>query len=250
MLEDPLLRADFDELARDFLSALNAVLPRPEALKYEAFAGLLGEVQYLARRRYLDGRDDFSPRRYGAKIRQLMARHLKVTNIEQRVPPVELTPPDFMERVNANSDARTRVSYMSSSVKVRIAAEIGSDRARYTRFSRRLDEILQQMRDDFEKAAVELTRLVGDMNENEAEDANAGSGLDPWTERPVHGLLVQELEDGALTPPGADLTAAARALTVEIAGHVRSPDIVHLTDTRDRVRKHLRDSLERHVSLE
>ncbi|WP_329540363.1 type I restriction endonuclease subunit R [Streptomyces sp. NBC_01358] len=249
-LEDPLLRADFDELARDFLSALNAVLPRPEALKYEAFAGLLGEVQYLARRRYLDGRDDFSPRRYGAKIRQLMARHLKVANIEQRVPPIELTAPDFMERVNANSDARTRVSYMSGSVKVRIAAEIGSDRARYTRFSRRLDEILEQMRDDFEKAASELTRLVGDMNENEAGDAGAGSGLDPWTERPVHGLLVQELEDDALTPPGADLTAAARALTVEIAGHVRSPDIVHLADTRDRVRKHLRDSLERHVALD
>ncbi|MFJ1836574.1 type I restriction endonuclease subunit R [Streptomyces sp. NPDC088175] len=249
-LEDPLLRADFDELARDFLTALNAVLPRPEALEYEAFARLLGEVQYLARRRYLDGRDDFSPRRYGAKIRQLMARHLKVTKIEQRVPPVDLTAADFMERVNANSDPRARVSYMTGSVKVRIAAEIGSDRARYTRFSRRLDEIVQQMRDDFEKAAAELTQLVGDMNTDGAEDTGADSGLDPLTERPVHGLLVQELEEGALTLPGADLMAAARALTVEIAGHVRSPDIVHLTDTRDRVRKHLRDSLERHVSLD
>ncbi|MFF1913832.1 type I restriction endonuclease subunit R [Streptomyces sp. NPDC058239] len=249
-LEDPLLRADFDELARDFLTALNAVLPRPEALKYEAFARLLGEVQYLARRRYLDGRDDFSPRRYGAKIRQLMARHLKVTKIEQRVPPVDLTAADFMERVNANSDPRARVSYMTGSVKVRIAAEIGSDRARYTRFSRRLDEIVQQMQDDFEKAAAELTQLVGDMNTNEAEDTGAGSGLDPLTERPVHGLLVQELQEGALTPPGADLMAAARALTVEIAGHVRSPDIVHLTDTRDRVRKQLRVSLETHVFLD
>ncbi|MGN5633602.1 type I restriction endonuclease subunit R [Streptomyces sp. AC154] len=249
-LEDPLLRADFDELARNFLTALNAVLPRPEALKYETFARLLGEVQYLARRRYLDGRDDFSPRRYGAKIRQLMARHLKVTRIEQRVPPVALTAADFMERVNANSDPRARVSYMTGSVKVRIAAEIGSDRARYTRFSRRLDEIVQQMRDDFEKAAAELSELVGDMNTDKAEDAGARSGLDPLTERPVHGLLVQELEDGAPTPPGAELTAAARALTMEIAGHVRSPDIVHLADTRDRVRKHLRDSLERHVSLD
>ncbi|MEV8227654.1 type I restriction endonuclease [Streptomyces sp. NPDC079167] len=249
-LEDPLLRADFDELARDFLTALNAVLPQPEALKYEAFARLLGEVQYLARRRYLDARDDFSPRRYGAKIRQLMARHLKVTRIEQRVPPVDLTASDFMERVNANSDPRARVSYMTGSVKVRIAAEIGSDRSRYTRFSRRLDEIVQQMQDDFEKAAADLSRLVGDMNTNEAEDAGAGSGLDPLTERPVHGLLVQELAEGALTPPGADLMAAARALTVELAGHVRSPDIVHLTDTRDRVRKQLRVSLETHVSLD
>ncbi|MFF8917098.1 hypothetical protein ACF08M_28215 [Streptomyces sp. NPDC015032] len=211
---------------------------------------LYGYDTSVARRRYLDGGDDFSPRRYGAKIRQVMARHLKVSGIEQRIPPVDLTAADFMERVNANSDPRARVSYMTGSVKVRIVAEIGSDRARYTRFSRRLDEILQEMRDDFEQAAAELTQLVGDMNTNEAEGAGAGSGLDPLTERPVHGLLVQELEEDALTPPGADLIAAARALTVEIAGHVRSPDIVHLTDTRDRVRKQLRVSLETHVSLD
>ncbi|MEU1213812.1 type I restriction endonuclease [Streptomyces sp. NPDC005790] len=249
-LEDPLLRNDFDELARDFLTALNAVLPSPDALRYEAFARLLGEVQYLARRRYLDGRDDFSPRRYGAKIRQLMARHLRVTEIEQRVPPVELTAPDFMERVNANNDARARVSYMTGSVRVRIAAEIGSDRARYTRFSRRLDEIVQRMRDDFERAASDLAQLVGDMNESEEEAPGGGAGLDPLTERPVYGLLVQELEGGAPIPPGVDLMEAARALTVEIAGHVRSPDIVHLQDTRDRVRKLLRVSVERHVELD
>uniref|UniRef100_UPI003C7A4B06 type I restriction endonuclease subunit R n=1 Tax=unclassified Streptomyces TaxID=2593676 RepID=UPI003C7A4B06 len=249
-LEDPLLRNDFDELARDFLTALNAVLPSPDALRYEAFARLLGEVQYLARRRYLDGRDDFSPRRYGAKIRQLMARHLRVTEIEQRIPPVELTAPDFMERVNANSDARTRVSYMTGSVKLRIAAEIGTDRARYTRFSRRLDEIVQRMRDDFERAASDLAQLVGDMNESEGEEPGAGAGLDPATERPVYGLLQQELEGGAPIPPGVDLMEAARALTVEIAGHVRSPDIVHLPDTRDRVRKLLRVSVERYVELD
>ncbi|MFF4662830.1 type I restriction endonuclease subunit R [Streptomyces sp. NPDC001282] len=249
-LEDPLLRGDFDELTREFLTALNAVLPRPEALGYEAFAGLLGEVQYLARRRYLDGRDDFSPRRYGAKIRQLMARHLKVTQVEQRVPPVELTAADFMERVNANGDARARVSYMTSSIRVRITAEIGSDRARYTRFSRRLDEIVQQMRDDFEKAAADLAQLIGDMTTDEAEDGATGTRLDPLTERPVHGLLVQELGDGASVAPGVDLEEAARALTVDIAGLVRSPDIVHLTDTRDRVRKELRNRLEVHVALD
>ncbi|MFF9570806.1 type I restriction endonuclease subunit R [Streptomyces sp. NPDC014685] len=249
-LEDPLLRGHFDELAREFLTTLNAVLPRPEALRYEAFAGLLGEVQYLARRRYLDGRDDFSPRRYGAKIRQLMARHLKVSGIEQRVPPIDLTAADFMERVDANSDPRARVSYMTGSIKLRITAEIGSDRARYTRFSQRLDEIVQQMRDDFEKAAADLARLIGDMTTDEAEDSATGSRLDPLTERPVHGLLVQELGEGALVPAGVDLEEAARALTVEIAGLVRSPDIVHLMDTRDRVRKTLRESLEVHVCLD
>lgn len=249
-LEDPLLRGEFDELARDFLGALNAVLPRPEALKYEAFAGRLGEVQYLVRRRYLDGRDDFSPRRYGAKIRQLMARHLKVTAIELRMPPVELTAPDFMERVNANRDPRARASYMTSSARVHITANIASDRSRYARFSERLEEIVSRMGQDFEEAATALAQLIGDMNTAEDREPGPHDVLDPQTERPVHGLLQQELDGGVARASDIDLHEAARALSMDIADLVRPPDIVYLVDTRNRVRKELRKRVELRVDMD
>ncbi|MFF3338510.1 type I restriction endonuclease subunit R [Streptomyces flavidovirens] len=252
-LEDPLPRGEFDEAARDFLTALNAVLPRPKALEYESFAGWLGEVQYLVRRRYLDERDQFSPRRYGAKVRQLMSRHLRVTKIELRVPPVDLTAPDFMERVNANRDPRARTSYMTNSLRLRINVKIASDRSRYERFSERLDEIVQRMRQDFEQAAADLTKLVGDVaGAGAGEQDDAPGGLDPLTEQPVYGLLRRELEDGegARVPDGVDLYAAARSLTVDIAGLVRSPDILYLVDTKNRVRKELRHRLTEHVEMD
>lgn len=250
-LSDPLARGEFDELVRDFLTALGAVLPRPNALDYEDLARQLGEVQYLARQRYLDGRDQFSPRRYGAKVRQLIAEHLKVTDVEQRVPPVELSAPDFMTRVDANPDARARTSYMVSRLRTRITAEIGTDRARYESFSKRLDEIVQRMRQDFEQAAADLARLVGDVNAV-GEQGEDGAPLDPLTEGPVYRLLQQELEKAGVVAgeEGVDLYEAAYALSADIAVLVRDPSFETLPSTRTQVRKALRRRASTHLGLE
>ncbi|MFF7287610.1 type I restriction endonuclease subunit R [Streptomyces griseorubiginosus] len=244
-LEDPLLRGEFDERVRDFLTALNAVLPDPMALKYRALAGQLGTLQYMARRRYLDGRDQFSPRRYGAKVRRLISQHIQTTGIRQRIPPVELTDPEFMERVDANADPRTRISYMTGSLKLRISAKIGGDRAGYQLFSVRLEEIIARMRDDFEQAAADLKRLVGDVAEAERESED-DDGLDSRTERLVLALLQQHAEEAEREPwpPDTDLIRAARGLTGEMAVLVRRPQIRTQPAARSRMRSELHQQLE------
>jgi type I restriction enzyme R subunit len=249
LLADPLVRGEFDELVRDLLTALGAVLPRPYALTYEQLAGHLGEVQYLARQSYLDGRDEFSPRRYGAKVRRLIADHIQVTGVELRVPPVELTAPDFMERVDANHDARAKTRYMVSRLRTHITAKIGTDRARYELFSSRLEEIVHRMHQDFEQAATDLARLVGEITE-EAEDS--GPSLDPLTEGPVYRALARELEQaGAVAvPAGVDLYQAACGITVDIAGLVRQPHFPAQADARNDVRRELRFRVADHLQLE
>ncbi|MDX5562485.1 type I restriction endonuclease [Streptomyces sp. ID05-04B] len=244
-LDDPLRRGEFDERVRDFLTALNAVLPDPEALKYRDLAGQLGTLQYMARRRYLDGREQFSPRRYGAKVRRLISQHIETTGIRQRIPPVELTDPEFMERVDANADPRARCSYMTGSLKLRITAKIGGDRAGYQRFSVRLEEIIARMQDDFEQAAADLKRLVGDVAAAEREPED-GDALDSRTERLVLGLLQQHAEEAERDPwpPGTDLIRAARGLTREMSVLVRRPQIHTQIAARNRIRSELCEHLE------
>ncbi|MEV5933563.1 type I restriction endonuclease [Streptomyces sp. NPDC052079] len=253
-LADPLLLGEFDELVRDFLTALNAVLPRPAALKYETDARLLGEVQYLARQRYLDGRDDFSPRRYGAKVRGLISRHLRVSGIEERVPSVELSAADFMERVDANPDPRTRTDYMRSRIRLHIDARLGSDRTLHQRFSARLEEIVRQMGDDFEQAAAALAALRTDVLAAEDGDYvgprdDRVRDLDRWTEQPVHRLLKDAFEETG-TPEGVDLFQGTLDLTAEIARLVGSQDFVVLADTQIRVRRELRVHLEENLHVD
>jgi type I restriction enzyme R subunit len=249
LLADPLTRGEFDELARDFLTALGAVLPRPYALTYEQLAGHLGEVQYLARQSYLDGRDEFSPRRYAAKVRKLIADHIRVTGVELRIPPVELTAPDFVERVDANHDARTRTRYMVSRLQTHITANIGTDRARYELFSDRLEEIVHRMHQDFEQAATDLAQLVSDVTED-VEDS--GPSLHPLTEGPVYRALLRELERLDAVPVSAevDLQWAARRIVVEIADLVRQPHFPAQPDARNDVRRVLRFKVAEHLRLE
>ena len=249
VLADPLARGEFDELARDFLAALGAVLPRPYALPYEQLAGHLGEVQYLARQRFLDGRDEFSPRRYGAKVRRLIADHIRVTGVELRIPPVELTASDFMERVDANHDARARTQYMVSRLRTHITAQIGTDRARYERFSDRLEQIVQRMHLDFEEATANLVLLFSDVSEGTQA---TGPDLDPLTEGPVYRALLRELERaGTITvPAGVDLFQAACGITMDIADLVRQPHFPAQSDARNDVRMELRFKVVDHLHLE
>ncbi|MEU2388104.1 type I restriction endonuclease [Streptomyces sp. NPDC012461] len=253
-LADPLLLGEFDELVRDFLTALNAVLPRPAALDYERDARLLGEIQYLARQRYLDGRDDFSPRRYGAKVRRLISRHLQVSGIEERVPSVELSAADFMEKVDANPDPRTRTDYMRSRIRLHIDARLASDHTRHQRFSARLEEIVRRMGDDFEQAAAALAVLRTDVLAAEDGDhADAGDDrvrdLDRWTEQPVYRLLREAFEETGATE-GVDLVQGARDLTAKIARLVASQDFIVLADTQTRVGRTLRKHLETDLHMD
>ncbi|MEU8778967.1 type I restriction endonuclease [Streptomyces sp. NPDC048606] len=255
VLRDPLMRGEFDELARDFFNALNAVLPRPTALVYEAFARLLSEVQYLARERYLDGREQFSPRRYGAKVRALIAEHLRAPAIAERIPPVQLGAPDFMARVNANPDPRARVSYLTSRIRTQITAHLEGYRSRYEQFSQRLEAVIRQMDADFDEAAaaLALAQLAEEIIAFEEGAAQgAGEALQRWTERPVYAVLSGELASAGASavPDGIDLYQAARDVTWKIATLVSSPNFATLADAQHRVRKELRIHLEEKLHVD
>ncbi|GHK04556.1 type I restriction enzyme [Streptomyces sp. Y2F8-2] len=244
--DDPLLCGEFDERVRGFLTALNAVLPRLEALAYETFAHEVGVLQYLARARRLDGRDEFSPRRYGAKVRDLIARHIIASGIEERVPPVQLTADDFLERVRANRDPRARVSYLRSRLSTHITARLNADRARYERFSERLEEVIRRMGEDFEQAADALENLACEVRDAESGNATGAGGLDPWTEQPIHGLLGRDYPeaDGPVLPKAQERIKAARDIAACLAVQVQSPNFPRRPEARERVRKQVRLFLE------
>lgn len=122
LLADPELRTRFDGLVGDFLATLDVVLPRPEALEYEDDAARLGLIQYLLRRTYRDSRSGgLDPYRYGAKVRRLLDRHIRVSGIAQRIPPVDISAPDFLDRVGQVEDAHLRAMHMEHALRRHIS---------------------------------------------------------------------------------------------------------------------------------
>jgi hypothetical protein len=83
-----------------FLVALERVLPHEEALDYVAVARRWSPLRKRVRRPCRDGKGGaFILRRYGRKVRAMIADHIEGPEIDQVIPPVSLTALTFDDAV-------------------------------------------------------------------------------------------------------------------------------------------------------
>lgn len=252
LLSDTRLRSEFDRLVNEFVTYLDRVLPRDDALRYEDDAREFGAAQYRVRNCFRDTRSGgLDPYTYGAKVRHLIDDHLTAIGIAQRVPPIEITAADFRERVLALDNPHVRAMEMEHALRRHLAERLGSDPAYYEQLSDRLDRLLDQLRDDAERLATALDELIHEVREREA--AVADGDLDPRTERPIRSILERayaentaEIRARALTAPGEAFEDLSRRIAIVITREVSPPHFMTSRplqeDLRRRIYGILRDS--------
>jgi type I restriction enzyme, R subunit len=228
-LEDERLRAAFEVALKQFLTTLDIVMPRPESLPFNRDAKFFGMVQVRARRRYREG-DTFDVSLYGEKVRGLIDDHVLALGVDQKIPPISITAPDFRSKVSGLRTDRAKASEMEHAVRYHIRKHFDEDPAHYTKLSEKLDKILEALKEQWDQLALALSDLVDDALRGRQVDS---TGLDPQTEAPFYGLLGQELEAEATISselavrdaPPAELTpdqaAALRDATVTLVEHLR-----------------------------
>jgi type I restriction enzyme, R subunit len=226
VVEDERLRVAFEVALKQFLTTLDIVMPRPESLPFHRDAKFFGMVQVRARRRYREG-DTFDVSLYGEKVRSLIDDHVLALGVDQKIPPVSITAPDFRSKVSALRTDRAKASEMEHAVRYHIRKHFDEDPAHYTKLSEKLDQILEALKEQWDQLALALSDLVDQALEGRQVDA---TGLDPQTEAPFYGLLGQELEAQETVDRGEGATPAAlspaqeeilRAATVTLVGHLR-----------------------------
>jgi type I restriction enzyme R subunit len=229
ILEDERLRAAFDVALKQFLTTLDIVMPRPESLPFSRDAKFFGMVQVRARRRYREG-DTFDVSLYGDKVRGLIDDHVLALGVDQKIPPVSITAPDFRSKVGGLRTDRAKASEMEHAIRYHIRKHFDEDPAHYAKLSEKLDKILEALKEQWDQLALALSDLVDEALKGRQVDS---TGLDPKTEAPFYGLLGQELEAEATIDremkvhdvPPAKLSphqvAVLRAATVSLVAHVR-----------------------------
>jgi len=229
VLEDERLRAAFEVALKQFLSTLDIVMPRPESLPFNRDAKFFGMVQVRARRRYREG-DTFDVSLYGEKVRSLIDDHVLALGVDQKIPPISITAPDFRSKVGGLRTDRAKASEMEHAIRYHIRKHFDEDPAHYAKLSEKLDEILEALKERWEQLALALSDLVDDTLKGRQVDS---TGLDPQTEAPFYGLLGQELEAESTAsselvvkdaPPAGLPPAQAAVLrdaTVSLVIHIR-----------------------------
>jgi len=243
VLADEALRARFGVLLKQFLTTLDTVLPRPEALPFVGDAKRLGLIQKVARRRYRDdGLGDFDSSLYGEKVRALIDEHVTALDIATKIPPVSVTDPDFLAKVKGLTSDKAKASEMEHALRFHIRKNFDEDPARYTKLSERLDEILKALTGKWEQLSIALEVLLGD-----ATDESSASRVhdDPLVAR-FYGLLESEIATDASLPGEirVDIVHLAEDIVIEVAEHAGIVRFWHNPHAQDELRKQIIHTLD------
>jgi type I restriction enzyme R subunit len=111
----------------------------------------------VVRERYKDDTLDISDA--GEKVKKLIDDYLISLGIDPKIPPVELLSADFAEQVEKNRSAKAKASEMEHAIRKHCNVHFDEDPAFYASLSEKLEALIRQMREDWDRLCEELGEL-------------------------------------------------------------------------------------------
>lgn len=159
LLKDEKTRADFDVYLKKFLMSMDIILPNQAAHPYRVPAKRFAYILRVTKERYKDTSLDFGDA--GQKVRDLINEHLISLGINPKVPPVELLSNDFIASLNQHSgkNMEAKASEMEHAIRKHCTVHHDEDPAFYKSLSEKVENLIDQFQDQWEKLADELEKL-------------------------------------------------------------------------------------------
>ncbi|MEJ2099132.1 MAG: hypothetical protein P8X68_04055 [Desulfobacterales bacterium] len=218
LLADVKIRAEFINKLRLFMESLGIVMPRPEAMPYLKDAKILGFIAKVAANLYYDDQLNL----YGVKhkVKQLIDEYIAANGIDPKIPPIEILDVNFADHVKAGKSAKARASRMLHAARHHISIHLQEDPTLFKKLSEKLEQILQDLKDNWTELEKELQRFINDElkqgRELEIE------GLDPKIQAPFFGLLKEVIEESSGKPVEGDRFRSAVTATIDIVDHIKT----------------------------
>jgi len=169
LAKSPKFRGQFDVYLKYFFSSLDLLFNVPEANKFWLPAKRFGYLFIRIRNRYKDETMDL--KYAGEKVRKLIDKHLQSLGIDSKVPPVQLLSDDFPKEISKfTSTSKSKASEMEHAIRRHIKVEFEKDPALYKNFHEKLENIIHQHADDWDRQAEELERLREEMKTGRQRD--------------------------------------------------------------------------------
>lgn len=229
LLGDVKVRAEFIVKLKLFLESLDIVLPRPEALPFVRDAKILGFINKAAANLYRD--EQLNLLGAGQKVRALIDEYIVARGVDPKIGPISILDEDFERVVDSHASPRTKASEMEHAARYHISKHMQEDPVYYKKLSERLEEILKSFEDDWERLVEELREFTAEVRAGRPGDE---TGLDPKTQAPFFGILIEEVagvgeavrRDGGGREEGEvwidqDVVDRLVSVTIELVDHIR-----------------------------
>jgi len=176
-------------LLRTFNKSIDRVLADPEALRFVHDLRLLSWISESARNRYRD--EKLSIRDASRKIREIVDQFLISNGIDPKIPPLPIFSDAFKAKIRLNKTSRATAEEITTAIREHISENYETDPEFYDRLGEKLEKVLADYRDNWDKLAKELEEVLQTLEKGRAEENNYG--LNPKTELPFLALLKREL---------------------------------------------------------
>ncbi|HET6514338.1 MAG TPA: type I restriction endonuclease subunit R [Thermodesulfovibrionales bacterium] len=188
ILEPEDVRAHFDMTFRELARSMDFLMPDPIVSPHIEDFKFLGAIREGAKNLYRDDRlglEDCSK-----KVETLIHAHIVDTGIEEILEPINITAPDFREKLEAKGSVRAKASHIEYAIKQTILEKISEDPVFYGSLKDKLESLIAEDRQERKDEAEYLKKLL-EMKEHEARrEVYAKSlGLKDTKELAFYGLL-------------------------------------------------------------
>ena len=207
-LVDEDVRNEFLFLLKKLNKAMDRVLPKKEALNFVDDLKMFYFIAESARHRYRDGK--LNIRDASQKIRSIVEEYLISKGVDPKIPPLSIFSQEFAQRVKKEKSPKARSEELKYAIKEHILVHKEEDPEFYERLGEKLEKLLKEYEDNWEKLAEALETLRKEANLGRSKEENYG--FNPETEMPFLGLLKREIF-GVENP--SDLDASQKDLLIE-----------------------------------
>ncbi|WMJ74109.1 HsdR family type I site-specific deoxyribonuclease [Cytophagaceae bacterium ABcell3] len=214
---DVKFRADFDVFFKSFMESMNIVLPNAAANPFKIPAKQFGYILLKIRNRYKD--NSISIEGAGEKIKRLINEHVVNLGINPKIPPVELFSESFEEEVSKNISPKAIASEMEHAIRKHIKVNFEEDPALFTKLHEKLEAIIQQYKDDWERLVKEFKGLTSEALAGRQQTEEGVTA----TEAPFYDLMIQIAWGKEGTPSAEEKEKCKEAISQiieELAGTI------------------------------
>jgi type I restriction enzyme R subunit len=140
--------------------------------------------------------------------------------IDPKIPPIEILDVDFADHVNAGESVKARASRMLHAARHHISIHLHEDPFLFKTLSEKLEQILQDLKDNWTELEKELQRFIDDeLRQGREQEIE---GLDPKVRAPFFGLLKEAIEKSSGQTLEGDGFRTAVMTTIKIVDHIRA----------------------------
>ncbi len=232
------VRAEFDASFRELAGSMDFLMPDPVVVPYLEDFKFLGTIREGAKNLYRDER--LSLKDCSKKVEKLIHAHITASGIESILEPINITAPDFQERLEIKGSSRAKASHVEYAIRQTITEKVATDPAFYGSLKDRLEEIIEEHIKERKDEAQLLKDLLELGNkEKDRENFARSLGLEDAREFSFYGLLHPFMETMF-----SDSDEKQVAFTKEIIGVVKDRRVIDWTERED-IQKEMRREIKR-----